>query len=165
MKVSERTVVTMDYELRYPDGELIESSIESGQSLQFIYGRGEILSALEKAILDKEPGDKITVTLSPEEAYGPWEEEGQCIIPRQQFPQDMELEEGMMFTMDSEDGRQVPFTIVNVSGNDVVVDFNHPLAGETLVFDLYIRDVRLATLEELANRPSCSSDSCDKGCC
>jgi len=165
MKVGERTVVTMDYELRYPDGELIESSIEANQPLIFVYGKGEVLPAIEKAILDKEAGDQVNVKLSPEEAYGKWEEEGMASIPKAQFPPDMDIEEGMMFMMESENGTPQPFTIVKLEGDDVVVDFNHPLAGQELVFDLYIRDVREATLEDLVKAaPSCGP-GCDKGCC
>lgn len=161
MKAAERTVVTMDYELKYTDGELIESSIEANQPMQFVYGKGQVLPALEKAILDKEAGDNLTVTLTPEEAYGKWEENGLCSIPRTQFPADMDIQEGMMLTMESEDGRAMPFVIVKTEGSDVVVDFNHPLAGEELVFALSIRDVREATLEELLKA---SDAGCGGGC-
>lgn len=166
MKVGERTVVTMDYELRYPDGELIESSIEANQPLVFVFGRGQVLPAIEKSILDKEPGEQLNVTLTPEEAYGKWEEEGLCNIPRNQFPADLEIEEGMMFMMESEEGNPQPFTVVKVEGDDVAVDFNHPLAGQELVFQLYIRDVREATLEELTKTAASTCGAgCDKGCC
>ncbi len=165
MKVGERTVVTMDYELKYPDGELIESSIEANQPLVFVFGKGEVLPAIEKAILDKEAGDQINVTLTPEEAYGKWEEEGVVAIPRTQFPPDMDIEEGMMFMMESEDGRPQPFTVVKTEGDEIVVDFNHPLAGQELVFDIYIRDVREATLDELLKNEGACGPGCDKGCC
>jgi FKBP-type peptidyl-prolyl cis-trans isomerase SlyD len=163
MKVGERTVVTMDYELKYTDGELIESSIELKQPMQFVYGKGQIVAALEKAILDKAAGDDIVVSLSPEEAYGKWEENALCNIPRSQFPADMEIEEGCMLTMESEDGRTMPFVIVKTEGDDVVVDFNHPLAGQELVFSVSIRDVREATLDEILKASSgCGNSDC--GC-
>lgn len=165
MKVAERTVVTMDYVLKYPDGEIIESSIESNQPIEFVYGKGLILPALEKAILGLEEGETKTVTLTPEEAYGPWKEEGVVTIPKNQFPQDTDLEEGMMFMMESEEGGAMPMTVVRLEGDDVVVDFNHPLAGESLVFDITVKNVREATLEELLQSPSGCGPSCDKGCC
>lgn len=165
MKVGERTVVTMDYVLKYADGEVIESSIETNQPIQFIYGKGFLLPALEQAILGLEAGDTKTVTLSPEDAYGEWKEEGLVTLPRNQFPPDSDLEEGMMFMIENEDGSSMPLTVVKVEGDNVIVDFNHPLAGEELVFDLTIRDVREATLEELLQSPSGCGPSCDKGCC
>ena len=163
MKVAERTVVTMDYELKYTDGELIESSIEMKQPMEFVYGKGQILPALEKAILDKTAGENVVVSLSPDEAYGKREENALCSIPRSQFPADMEIEEGCMLTMESEDGRAMPFVIVKAEGDDVVVDFNHPLAGQELVFNVFIRDVREATLDELLKASSeCGKSGC--GC-
>lgn len=165
MKVGERTVVTMDYVLKYDDGEVIESSIESNNPIQFVYGKGQILPALEQAILGLEAGDTKTVRLTPEEAYGEWKEEGVANIPRNQFPPDADVEVGMMFMMESEDGNSMPMTIVKVEGDDVTVDFNHPLAGEELIFDITVKDVREATLEELLQSSSGCGPSCDKGCC
>lgn len=163
MKVAERTVVTMDYVLKYADGEVIESSIETNQPIEFVYGKGFILPALEKAILGLEVGETKTINLTPEEAYGDWREEGLQTISKNQFPP--EVEEGMMFIMENEDGSSMPLTVVKIEGDNVVVDFNHPLAGEELVFDITIKDVREATLEELLQSPSGCGPSCDKGCC
>jgi FKBP-type peptidyl-prolyl cis-trans isomerase SlyD len=70
-----------------------------------------------------------------------------------------------MFMMESEEGNPQPFTVVKIEGDEVVVDFNHPLAGQELVFNLYIRDVREATLEELLKNNSSCGPNCDKGCC
>ncbi len=165
MKVAERTVVTMDYVLKYADGEIIESSIETNQPIEFVYGKGYLLPSLEKAILGLEVGETKTVTLSPEEAYGDWKEEGLVTIPKNQFPPEADVEEGMMFMMENEDGGTMPLTVVKIEGDNVVVDFNHPLAGEELVFDITIKDIREATLEELLQSPSNCGPSCDKGCC
>lgn len=170
MKVAERTVVTMEYTVRDSDGAMIDSSAEGDGPLSFVFGRGEILPGLEKALEGHETGDTLSVTLAPADAYGEKVDGSEAKIPRDQFPQELDIVPGMMLMMETEDG-QVPFTVIAVSDDVVNVDFAHPLAGRTLQFDVRIVDVREATIEELMNTKSCGcgdsscSDDCSSGCC
>ncbi len=151
MKVSENAMVTMDYELRIDgyDGQLIESSTETGRPISFIYGKGMLMPAIEEALLNKEEGDVVKVEIPPENAYGLRNEEAVQKIPRSYIPPHIELREGLTLVMQTPQGEEIGMRVVDFDDETVTVDFNHPLAGKTLYFTLYIREVREATPEEL----------------
>ena len=151
MKVSENAMVTMDYELRIDgyDGQLIESSIETGRPISFIYGKGMLMPAIEEELLNKEEGDVVKVEIPPENAYGLRNEEAVQQIPRSYIPSHIELREGLTLVMQTPQGEEIGMRVVDFDDETVTVDFNHPLAGKTLYFTLYIREVREATPEEL----------------
>ncbi len=151
MKIQKNAVVTFDYELRLGgfDGELIESSSERGIPVIFVYGRGQMMPAIEDALLDKEAGDIVNVSVPPEEAYGERNEEAIQKIPRHFIPADIELRPGLLLAMHTPEGEEIGMQVVDFDDETVTVDFNHPLAGETLYFTIYVRNVREATPEEL----------------
>ena len=167
MKVSEDKFVTIDYTLKLTNGDLVETS-EGGAPFGFIFGRQQIIPGLEKGLRGLEEGDSATIEVSPEEGYGERREELLQGIPRAQFPQDAELKPGAIFQTMGPQG-PVTFTIHEVNEDTVIADFNHPLAGETLLFDIKVREVRDATAEELqAALGACSPESCGScggGCC
>ena len=153
MKVQPNRVVTLHYRLFLEDtGELVEDTEAKGAPFQFIYGINQILPALEAALLDMEAGEEKEIVLTPEEAYGPVDPDAVDVLDRAAFG-DLadDLVPGMMFYATTQGGQQIPFYVKEIQEDKVVIDFNHPLAGETLRFQLKVEDVREATPEELAH--------------
>lgn len=149
MQVSENKVVSIRYTLKNDAGEVIDSS--AGRApLSYLHGVGNIIPGLEKALEGKTSGDHVDVSIAPEEAYGERNEALIQIVPRNAFESVEEIEPGMQFYAQTPAGRQI-LTIVEVQDDQVVVDGNHPLAGETLHFSVEITEVREATEEELAH--------------
>lgn len=150
-KVADNKVVSLHYTLTSDEGEVLDSS-EGGQPLEFIQGQGQIIPGLEKELYDMEVGEEKQVTVPPAEGYGERQPDQVQALPRDAFPADMDLEEGMAVQMrDSNTNQVYQAVITNVQPDSVRVDFNHPLAGENLIFDVKVADVRDATDEELSH--------------
>jgi FKBP-type peptidyl-prolyl cis-trans isomerase SlyD len=145
MKISQDKVVSIDYILKV-EGQ-IEDRSEPGDPLMYLHGRDNIISGLEKALEGHEVGDLINVTVTPEDGYGERDDENVQVLPRADFDDDIEV--GASYFAQSDDGSVNPFTVVSVSGDDVTVDFNPPLAGKILNFEATVLEVRDATAEEL----------------
>jgi FKBP-type peptidyl-prolyl cis-trans isomerase SlyD len=149
LSVQDDVVVSIDYTLRLEDGEVIDSS-EGRAPLQYLQGQGQIVPGLERELYGMNVGDEKEVTVSAEEGYGDYDEERLQQVPLDAFPEDMELEEGMSVRMrDVSSGQLFDATIDDIDDDDVTLDFNHPLAGETLIFDIKIVNLREASAEEL----------------
>lgn len=149
--VQDDAIVTINYTLRLDDGEVIDTS-EGRDPLQYIQGKGQIVPGLERELYGMNVGDEKAVTVSAEEGYGDYDEERLQRVPLETFPDDMELEEGMSVRMrDVNSGQLFDAYIDDVDGEAVTLDFNHPLAGETLHFDIKIVEVREATPDELSH--------------
>ncbi len=131
------------------DGEILDSS-EGQEPLSYLHGRGNIIIGLEKALEGKQAGEKLQVTVAPEEAYGIKNETLKLQIPRTAFKDVDELEPGMRFQVQGDEGVQI-VTVTDVGENEVTVDGNHPLAGEALTFDVEVTEIRDATSEELSH--------------
>jgi FKBP-type peptidyl-prolyl cis-trans isomerase SlyD len=145
MNVAKDSVVSIDYTL-HVENELVDQ----GQ-LEYLHGHKNIVAGLEDALSGKAVGDKVSVSVPPEQGYGLYDPEGVQVLEREAFPADAELDEGAMFYAEDPQGNPMPFTVLNVDGSEVTVDFNHALAGETLDFDVTVIGVRPATPEELAH--------------
>lgn len=148
MQATKDTVVTLDYRLTLPDGEVVEVS-EPGDPLVYLHGHEEIVPGLERALEGKTTGDRVQAIVPPEDAYGEYDPEGSETVDRSEFPADLELEVGGIITATDEDDDEVEFLVKAIDGDKVTVDFNHPMAGKTLHFDVTIREIRAATAEEL----------------
>lgn len=150
-KVADNKVVSLHYTLTSDEGEVLDSS-QGGDPLQFIQGQGQIIPGLEKELYDMEVGEEKQVTVPPAEGYGERQPDQVQTLPQDAFPNDMEIEEGMAVQMrDSNTGQVYQAVITGVAADSVQVDFNHPLAGENLNFDVKIAGVREASDEELAH--------------
>lgn len=149
--VSEGKVVVFHYTLTDDEGEVVETSKDRGQPLPYLHGAGKIVPGLEEAMEGKTVGDTFDVEVSPEKGYGEKSGPGPQPVDRSEFPDEVDLYEGMGFTAETEDGNHLPLWISSIEGDDIYVDQNHPLAGETLYFDVEIIDVRDATDEEIAH--------------
>ena len=147
MQVANNMAVTIHYTLTNDEGEVIDSSIGS-DALVYLHGKGNIISGLENALTGKDVGDQFTVRIPPEEAYGEFMPERVQVIPRSMFEGIDHLEVGMQFHADVSSGPGI-IKIVDIDGDDITIDGNHPLAGEPLTFDVEIVDVRQATRDEL----------------
>jgi FKBP-type peptidyl-prolyl cis-trans isomerase SlyD len=147
--VEKSKVVSLHYTLRDEDGDVIDTSAGRGP-LQFIQGAGQIIPGLEESLYGMRVGDEKQVTVEPEKAYGEVDPDAFQIVPRDRFPDDIDVEEGMGFRMrDSDTDEVVLAYVAEVRPSGILLDLNHPLAGETLDFQVRIEDVRPATEEEL----------------
>jgi len=143
-------VVTINYTLKDSEGEIIDSTSE-GNSFSFLSGTEQILPKLEEAIGGMLIGSKKIVALAAADAYGEYFDDAVQVLQRSEFPKDMEIKEGMELVTSAPDGSQMPFVITKITDEQVTVDFNHPLAGEDLSFDVELLDLRDATAEELSH--------------
>ncbi len=149
MLIANDKVVSIHYTLTNKDGNVIDTS-DGREPLTYIQGKQNIIPGLENALAGKDVGNKVNVTVPPAEAYGEKSLEMIQEIPRSAFGDIQDLQPGMQFQMQSPNG-PVMITITNVADDKVVVDGNHPLAGESLTFDVEIMEIREATEEELSH--------------
>jgi len=151
------TVYAIEYTVKNSKGEVVDSN--AGQApLEFIAGQGQIIPGLEKEVEGMEVGEEKTVTVKAEEAYGERNEEWVETLPKEQF-EGIDLQKGMTLYGQTPDGQTVAVTVKDFNDKEVVIDYNHPLAGEDLEFDVKVVGKRDATLEELAG----GSHACDCG--
>jgi FKBP-type peptidyl-prolyl cis-trans isomerase SlyD len=150
MAIGANKVVTLNYQLSDDKGNIIQTTINGGPFV-YLSGNNQILPKLEEAIDGMIIGGKKNIGLNSTEAYGDYDEKAVQHVKRQEFPEDANLEEGMEFMAQTPDGKPVPFVIKEVKDEDITIDFNHPLAGKNLNFDVELIDVRDATKEELAH--------------
>lgn len=145
MNVAKDKVVDLDYKLTVK-GEVLDQS-EPGEPLVYLHGHSNIIPGLERALEGKAVGDSLQVTVQPEEGYGERDEDAIEELSREDFDDDIEV--GATYYAQAEDGSVIPFTVMAVDGDHVQVDFNPPLAGEVLNFDVKVLAVRDATPDEL----------------
>ncbi len=137
-----------DYAIRNETGEIVDSSA-GGESLSFIEGDGSMITGLENALLGREEGEKYSVTVSPEEAYGWPQRQLIRTISRDMIQTDAEeIVPGMIFQIGSGSESQV-VKVLTIEEEGITVDGNHPLAGITFVFDIHVLEVRSARADEL----------------
>ncbi len=148
MQVTNDMVVTLTYELLDSDGQLIESS---DTPIEYLHGGYDgIFPLVEQALAGKMVGEQCQVRLEPEDAFGDYDAELVRLEPREKFPGNIEV--GMRFEgRGEESGAMVIYTVTDIAEDKVVVDGNHPLAGQTLHFACTVTAVRAATTEELTH--------------
>lgn len=142
-------VVSFHYTLKDSKGDVLESS-HGDQPLSFLEGVGQIIPGLESAIHGLKKGEKKSVNVKAEDAYGDYEQELVVQVPRDQIPK-ADVTVGDRFHADAGGGHSQVVVVTDVSDTHVTVDGNHPLAGQDLNFDVEITDVRDATEDELAH--------------
>ncbi|MDW5376979.1 peptidylprolyl isomerase [Halomonas sp. HP20-15] len=147
MQIAQNSVVAFHYTLTNDSGEVLDSS-EGREPLTYLHGSGNIIPGLEKELEGHQSGDKLQVNVSPEEGYGEKQEALVQEVPRDAFQGVESVEPGMQFQAQTQGG-PLMVTVTQVEGDTVVVDGNHPLAGQKLNFDVEIAEVREATNEEL----------------
>lgn len=150
MNVAKNTVVSLSYELFDANGTLVEKVAEP---VSYLHGGYDgIFPLVEEALHDKAVGSHLTVTLTPDDAFGEYEHDLVRVEPRNLFPANIEV--GMQFEggeEEADDDEYDLFTVVEVTDAEVTLDGNHPLAGKTLTFSCTITDVRPGTEEEITH--------------
>lgn len=149
MQIARNKVVTIHYTLRDEQGAVIDSSSGRGP-LAYLHGKGNIVPGLERALAGRGAGDKLDVTVAPEQGYGVRDERLVEIVPRSRFPAGTELAPGMRLRTSGARGVRI-VSVVKVERDFVTLDGNHPLAGRTLHFSVEVAEVRRATHEEVSH--------------
>jgi FKBP-type peptidyl-prolyl cis-trans isomerase SlyD len=147
MQVKSDAVVSITYTLTDDEGVIIDSNVDR-PVLVYLHGHGNIIPGLEQGLEGAAAGDKRTVEIPPAEAYGEVDPDRIFELDKEEFPDELPLEEGMQFVAETAGG-EMAITLTEIRENTVIADANHPLAGLTLHFDVEVRDVREATAEEL----------------
>ncbi|NWN83035.1 MAG: peptidylprolyl isomerase [Halomonas sp.] len=146
MQIAQNSVVAFHYTLTNDGGEVLDSS-EGREPLTYLHGAGNIIPGLEKELEGRAAGDKLNATIAPAEGYGEKQDQLVQEVPRDAFQGVESIEPGMQFQAQTEGG-PLMVTVTQVGGDTVTVDGNHPLAGQTLNFDVEIASVREASDEE-----------------
>ncbi len=149
MKIEKDMVVTMDYELRLADEDVIDSSTDG--EFAFLIGHDNVVPGLESQLIGLQAGDQRDIQVQPEEGYGQRDEAKVISVPRSVLPEDFHLEVGLPLELEDEQGETFPVWIAGVEGDTVMLDGNHPLADEVLNFRITIASVRKATATELSH--------------
>ena len=167
MKVEQNKMVGVDYKLTV-DGQIADQS-RPGQPLEFIFGTGMLLPKFEEAILGKEIGESVAFTLEPKDGYGEIIAEAIVDLPKDIFMVDGKLAEDILFVgsqvpMSDAQGNRMMGIVKEVGESTVKMDFNHPMAGKTLNFDVEVISVRDVTPEDLAGKCGCGECGCCDDC-
>ncbi|MGC1375410.1 MAG: peptidylprolyl isomerase [Anaerolineales bacterium] len=147
LKIEDGQVVSMDYTL-HVDGEIVDTS-DGREPLEFIQGTGNIIPGLERELYGMVIGDSKKVSVAPADAYGELDPEAYADVPRAEFPDNIPLEKGIEIQVRDESNHPMSARIDTVTDEIVKLDFNHPLAGKTLDFEVSIVALRGASPDEL----------------
>ncbi len=145
MAIETNQIVSIEYEVR--DGNKVVDSNIGGTPLVFMYGKGQIIPGLESGIKNMSIGEKADILVKSEDAYGVYNADAKQEVPSDQFA-GIDLEIGMTLYGQGEDGGTVQVTVIEIGADDIVIDFNHPLAGKDLMFAVTINNIREASAEE-----------------
>lgn len=133
--------VKVHYHGRLTDGTTFDSS-QDRQPLEFEVGSGMVIKGFDEGVTGMAVGDKKTISIPAAEAYGPRQEEMVIEFPITNFPPDIKPEVGMTLNMHTENGQELPVVITDIKEESITLDANHPLAGQELVFDLELVDIK-----------------------
>jgi FKBP-type peptidyl-prolyl cis-trans isomerase SlpA len=132
--------VTIHYRMTMDDGTVADSSFDS-EPVTFQLGEGVMLPNLEKVLIGLSAGDHKTFQLTPDEAFGYPDTENFHYVARSEFPADMDLEQGMVVGFDTSEGQELPGMVMDVGEESVLINFNHPLAGHDLTFEVLVLEI------------------------
>jgi len=162
-------VYSVEYTVKNEQGEVVDTNV-GGTPLEFISGKNQMIPGFEKAVTEMNVGEEKEVKIPSSEAYGEYREDLTQTLPKEQF-EGIELQKGMTLYGQGPDGQTVAVTVKDFNDNEVTIDYNHPLAGQNLTFNIKLLNEREATADEvLAGQVggSCSTEGegcgCDTGC-
>lgn len=157
-------VIGIEYNLKDANtGEQLDTNV-GGAPLEFISGKGQIIPGLESKLVEMAENDKADVMVEAKDAYGEYNEEAMQVLPREQFA-GIELAEGMTLYGTGEQGETVQVTVKSHNDEEVTIDYNHPMAGKTLMFSVTILSLRAATEEEVQTGVVGGMAAMGGGCC
>lgn len=139
-KVKSGDKVSVHYHGKLTDGTTFDSS-EGREPLSFVVGEGMVIPGFDNALIDMQVGDKKTVNIPSDQAYGPANPENIIDFPKANIPADMEIEKGMQLQLFGQDGQVINVTVVEVKEDAVTLDANMPLAGKDLIFDIELVEI------------------------
>ena len=143
--VSEGTRVFLNFSVSLEDGSEVDSNF-GGEAVDFVVGDGSLLPGFERALFGMQAGQRQVFTIQPEDGFGQPNDNNVQVIPRDQFDEDIDLEIGLVFSFADASGGELPGLVVSFDDEEVTVDFNHPLAGRTILFDVQVHRVEAAEL-------------------
>lgn len=166
MAIQDNEIVSIEYEVK--DGDKVVDSNIGGAPLVFMFGKGQIIPGLESGIVNMSAGDKADLLVEAADAYGEYNDDATQEVPADQFA-GVQLSVGMTLYGQAEDGGTTQVTVKEFGGDTVTIDFNHPLAGKTLMFTVSVNSVREATADEIltgmpAENKAAEGESCGTGC-
>lgn len=150
MKIEKDTVASIDYTLKNDEGEIVDTS-EGRSPLLYLHGHDNIVPGLERALEGKVVGDVVDVVVAPADGYGERDESRTFEIPKSELPENIKPEKGLELSMQAPNGASMPVVVTKVKLNTIVLDANHPLAGQNLHFHVEVKEIRKAKKEELAH--------------
>jgi FKBP-type peptidyl-prolyl cis-trans isomerase SlyD len=148
-QITVNTVITMQYSLANGQGIVIHAA--TSPPVKYLHGSGMLFKKLEQALENHRAGDIITVRLLPDDAFGKRKMELLCQVPLQEFPPEEQIRVGGSVVGKGEDGEEIRFVVADIRDGVAHLDGNHPLAGQSLVFEIEIQAVRNATTEEISS--------------
>ena len=163
MAIDKNQVVSIEYDLTEKGGSEILDSNKGHQPLDFITGKNHIIPGLEEKLMDMSKGEERSIDVAAADAYGEVNPEAVETLPREQFA-GLDLQEGMQLYGQGENGETVMVTVKSFDDKTVTIDYNHPLAGKDLTFNVKVVDVREATPDEVLSGQVGGGDHCDTGC-
>ena len=132
--------VKVHYQGKLTSGETFDSS-SGREPLQFEVGSGSVIKGFDDGVTGMEVGQKKTINIPVDDAYGPRSDDMLIEFPKDRFPQNVEITHGMQLMMSNESGQNIPVVVSEIKGSTVILDANHPLAGEDLVFDIELVEI------------------------
>ncbi|MAT92354.1 MAG: peptidylprolyl isomerase [Halioglobus sp.] len=138
--VSEGTRVFLNFSLSLEDGSEVDTNF-GGEPVDFEVGDGSLLPGFERLLFGMTAGDRQLFTLGPDEAFGAHQDDNVQVMPRSQFDDELELAVGLLLSFADAAGGEVPGMVLSFDDEEVTVDFNHPLAGRTILFDVLVHRV------------------------
>jgi FKBP-type peptidyl-prolyl cis-trans isomerase SlyD len=149
MAIAQDSVVTIHYTLKDDAGEIIDSSVDA-EPLPYLHGHGNLVPGLERELEGKNVGDKVNVTVQPQDGYGDYDNKLVQRVPRRALQGISNVRVGQRLQMQTAEGART-VVITHLVGDMVTLDGNHPLAGKALNFEVEVTDIRPATEEELSH--------------
>jgi len=137
-KIEEGNSVTLHYTGTLTDGTKFDSSVDRGEPINFVVGGGQMIEGFDNNVRGMELGEKKTFNISPEDAYGPSDPEAVQQISKDQFPDGFDPEKGILVRGTNEEGQEIVAIVLDTDEETVTLDFNHPLAGKELVFEVEV---------------------------
>ncbi len=152
-EVNLQSLVLMHYSIALTTGDMIESSFDD-EPIEITMGKNHLTEGMELAIFGLKPGDTQTLTLTPEQCFGVRDEDNIHIMPLSDFPEGMKPDVGFTYAFGTDEDEDITGTIRRIQGDEVEVDFNHPLAGQSLVFTVEIIDINNSHAQTMQDDPS-----------
>lgn len=141
MKVKNGDSVKVHYVGTLNDGNEFDNSYKRGSTLDFQVGGGQMIKGFDNALVEMSVGDKKKINIKSDEAYGPRREEAIMVVSKENFPPDFVAKEGEMVQGQTENGQPITALVLEVQEKDVILDMNHPLAGEELNFEIELVEI------------------------